>query len=161
VRDGDAVELAGRPVTVSRFEALAVRSRDEVLDVDVVVECSSGTYVRALARDLGTALGVGGHLVALRRTRVGPFDLSAALTLEELAAREDPVVLPLPEAVRAAMPVRAIDADEARTLSFGRSLAAAGIAGTYGAIGPDGNVAALLQENGGSARPVLVFAAAG
>ncbi len=85
VRDGEAVELAARPVTVSRFEALAFRRVGELLDVDVTVECSSGTYVRALARDLGAALGVGGHLTALRRTRVGPFTLDVARTLDDLA----------------------------------------------------------------------------
>ena len=161
-RAGEAVELPARPVTVVRFVAREFRRPDpELLDVDVEVECSSGTYVRALARDLGAALGVGGHLTALRRTRVGPFDLAAARTLDELAERPDPVTLPLPAAVRLAMPVRDIDADEARELSFGRALAAQGIAGTYGALAPDGSVAALLREDGDRARPVLVFAAAG
>ncbi len=84
VRAGEEVELAARPVTVSRFELLAVRRADGVLDLDVLVECSSGTYIRALARDLGAALGVGGHLTALRRTRVGPFGLAEAHTLPEL-----------------------------------------------------------------------------
>lgn len=161
VREGHEVALPARPVTVSRFEAVAFRREADVLDVDVVVECSSGTYVRALARDLGAALGIGGHLTALRRTRVGPFDLAAARTLDDLAALEDPVSLPLAEAVRTAMPVRAVDPDEARALSFGRPLAARGIPGTYGALGAGGEVLALLQEDGVHARPVLVFAAAG
>jgi tRNA pseudouridine55 synthase len=161
VRAGEPVVLAPRPVTVSRFELLAVRPAGEVLDVDVVVECSSGTYVRALARDLGRALGVGGHLTALRRTRVGPFGVDSARTLDELAALDDPVPLPLAEAVRAAMPVRAVDADEARALSYGRALAPCGLPGTYGAIAADGTVIALLAEDAAAARPVLVFAAAG
>ena len=161
-RAGEAVQLAARPITVSRFAATAFRRpAADLLDVDVEVECSSGTYVRALARDLGTALGVGGHLTALRRTRVGPFDIATARTLGQLAELADPVTLPLAAAVRQAMPVRDIDTDEARELSFGRALAAQGIEGTYGAIGPDGSVSALLREDGGRARPVLVFAAAG
>jgi tRNA pseudouridine55 synthase len=162
VREGEAVELAARPVTVSRFAALRfARPSPELLDVEVEVECSSGTYVRALARDLGAALGTGGYLTALRRTRVGPFDLAAARTLEQLAALPDPVTLPLPDAVRIAMPVREIDAGQARELSFGRPLPPAGIAGTYAALAPGGAVAALLREEDGRARPVLVFAAAG
>ena len=162
VRDGEAVELAARPVTVTRFEAVDfVRTTADLLDVVVEVECSSGTYVRALARDLGAALGVGGHLTTLRRTRVGPFTLAQAHTLDALAELDDPVTLPLAEAVRAAMPVRQIDEDEARALSYGKSIDAKAIAGTHAAIAPDGTVAALLVEDGGRARPVLVFAAAG
>lgn len=161
VRDGEAVELAARPVTVGRFAALAFRGIDSILDVDVAVECSSGTYVRALARDLGAALGVGGHLTALRRTRVGPFTLEQARTLDELAALEDPVTLPLSAAVRAAMPVRDVDDEQARELSYGRAIDAAGLAGTYAAITTEGIVAALLAEDAGRARPVLVFTPAG
>ncbi len=162
VRDGAAVELAARPVTVARFEATAfARPAPDLLDVDAVVECSSGTYVRALARDVGAALGVGGHLTALRRTRVGPFTLAQARTLDDLAELDDPVTLPLADAVRAAMPVREVSAGEARELSYGRALAPAGIAGTYAAVTVDGGVAALLREEDGHARPVLVFAPAG
>jgi tRNA pseudouridine55 synthase len=161
-RSGEPVELAARPVTVSRFEALAFGRPDpELLDVEVAVECTSGTYVRALARDLGAALGVGGHLTALRRTRVGPFTLDAARTLDDLAALDDPVTLPLAEAVRAAFPSRPISEDEARALSYGKALDPVGIAGTHGAFAPDGTVVALLREDGGPARPVLVFTAAG
>jgi len=159
-RAGEAVELAPRPVTVRRFEAVEFRRAGDVLDVDVLVECSSGTYVRALARDLGGALGVGGHLTALRRTRVGPFGLDTAVPLDRLAGQADPVTLPLAEAVRAALPVREIDAAEARELSFGRPLPACGIDATYGALAPDGAVIALLTEADGRARPVLVFAPA-
>jgi tRNA pseudouridine55 synthase len=162
VRDGEAVELPARPVTVTRFEGVSFsRPGADLLDVDVEVECSSGTYVRALARDLGRALGTGGHLTALRRTRVGPFTIDQAQTLDALAELADPVTLPLADAVRAAMPVRQIDDDEARALSYGKSLELSGIAGTHGAIAPDGTVAALLVEDGGRAKPVLVFAAAG
>jgi tRNA pseudouridine55 synthase len=162
VRDGETVELAARPVTVSLFEARGfARPSADLLDVDVRVECSSGTYVRALARDLGAALGVGGHLTALRRTRVGSFTLDSARTLEDLGELADPVSLPLPDAVRAAMAVREVDEAQARELSFGRALDAVGVDGVHGAIGPDGTVLALLQERDGRARPVVVFAAAG
>ena len=107
VRDGEAVELAARPVTVSRFDVLALRRPATTCSTSTSSSSARpGTYVRALARDLGAALGVGGHLTALRRTRVGPFDLDRARTLDELAELDDPVTLPLPDAVRAAMPVR-------------------------------------------------------
>ncbi|MDT4944577.1 MAG: tRNA pseudouridine55 synthase [Pseudonocardiales bacterium] len=162
VREGAAVELAARPVTVSRFEVTACRRPSaELLDADVQVECSSGTYVRALARDVGAALGVGGHLTTLRRTRVGPFTIEQARSLEALAGLPDPVTLPLIDAVRAAMPIREVDGEQARALSYGQALDPAGIVGTYGAVAPDGTVAALLLEDGERARPVLVFTPAG
>jgi tRNA pseudouridine55 synthase len=162
VRAGESVELAARPVTVRRFDALAFRRPEpELLDVEVEVECSSGTYVRALARDLGAALGVGGHLTALRRTRVGPFGLDVAHTLSNLETLPDPVALPLADAVRVAFPARDIDEAQARELSFGRQLPPAEIDGVYGAFAPDGSAVALLRETDGAARPVLVFAANG
>ena len=162
VRAGEDVVLEPRRVTVSRFAALAFRRpAPELLDVDVEVECSSGTYVRALARDVGAALGVGGHLTALRRTRVGPFSIELARTMEELAESTDPVNLPLAEAVRTAFAAREIDDAEARELSFGRPLTPRGIYGVHGAFAPDGTVVALLRETDGAARPVLVFAPAG
>jgi tRNA pseudouridine55 synthase len=159
VRDGESVELPARPVTVHRFDATGFERSGGFVDVDVEVQCSTGTYVRALARDLGRVLGVGGHLTLLRRTQVGAFGIDQALTLEQLATRADPVTVPMADAVRAAMPVRAVTSDELRELSFGRAVAAAGIAGTYAAISPDGTVAALLRDQGGSARPVIVFTA--
>lgn len=162
VRAGEVVELAARPVTVSRFELVGpIRSEGPFLDLEVKVDCSSGTYIRALARDLGAGLMVGGHLTRLRRTRVGPFELAQAHTLDELAELADPVTLPLPAAIAAAMPVRSLTEDEARELSFGRFIAGIGLPGTYGGIGPDGTAVALLAESGGTARPVLGFTPAG
>lgn len=162
VREGVAVELDARAVTVSRFEARGfARPAPDLFDVDVLVECSSGTYVRALARDLGAALGVGGHLIALRRTRVGPFGLDTARSLDELAGLGDPITLPLAEAVRAAMPVREVATHEARALSHGQAIERHGVAGTYGALTADGTVIALLREDGELARPVLVFTPSG
>ena len=120
VRAGEEVELAA-PAGDGRPAGPAGRRRPapELLDLDVAVDCSSGTYVRALARDLGAALGVGGHLTALRRTRVGPFTLADALTLEQLAERADPVPVPLDAAVAAAFPRRDLDAAAAARLAHG------------------------------------------
>lgn len=162
VRAGEQVALAPRRVTVSRLELVGSRRpTDDLLDLDVEAECSSGTYVRALARDLGAGLGVGGHLTALRRTRVGPFGLDQALTLDELAGRADPVAVPLDAAVAAAFPRRDVDAAAADRLGHGGKLSPTGLTGTYGAFDPDGHVVALVQERDGVARPVVVFAAAG
>jgi tRNA pseudouridine55 synthase len=128
----------------------------DLLDVAVEVRCSSGTYIRALARDMGEALGVGGHLTRLRRTRVGPYDLSAAHTLDELADQLS--VLPLAQAAAAAFPARELTADEARSLSHGGRLpGAGGETGPVAAFGPDGTLIALVQEKDGVARPLAVF----
>ena len=154
VRAGEQVELAARSVVVSRLDLLARRGDD----LDVAVECTSGTYVRALARDLGTALGVGAHLTALRRTRVGPFDLGAARTLEQHA--EQLALVPLDAAVAASFPRRELDADEAVALSYGKRLAPTGVPGTLGAFAPDGRCIALLEDRDDAARPVVVFAPA-
>ena len=154
VRAGETVELKGRAVTVSRLEVLARRGEE----LDVVVECTSGTYVRALARDLGAALGVGGHLTALRRTRVGPFDLGAARTLEQHA--EALAVVPLGDAVAASFPRRELTGSEALDLSYGKKLAPSGVVGTLGAFAPDGRCIALVEDTGGVARASVVFAPA-
>ncbi len=162
VRAGEDVVLEGRAVTVKRFEALAFRRpANEVLDVDVAVDCTSGTYVRALARDLGTSLGVGGHLTALRRTRVGGFTLEHASSLETLAELENPVGLSLSDAIAAAFPVREISFEEADEISYGRSLTLGGLDGLYGVLTPDRSPVALLQDASGRGRPVLVFIARG
>jgi len=159
VRAGEEVVLPARPVTVSAFTLLARRG-DDLADLDVVVECSSGTYVRALARDLGAALGVGGHLTALRRTRVGPFRLEHARTLPELEAAPG-LSLELADAVAVAFARRDVDADAAAALAHGRPLPVAGLSGTYGVFAPDGRVLALVAERDGAARPVVVLAPAG
>jgi tRNA pseudouridine55 synthase len=155
VRAGEEVVLAARPVTVSVFDLLARRGAD----LDVVVECSSGTYVRALARDLGAGLGVGGHLTALRRTRVGPFVLDRARTLEQLEA--DPTLsLPLDAAVAVAFPRRDLDAPAAADVRHGRPLPASGLPGVHGAFAPGGRVLALMRDDADRARPVVVLAPA-
>ncbi|HET8614397.1 MAG TPA: tRNA pseudouridine(55) synthase TruB [Actinomycetales bacterium] len=159
VRSGEQVALAARPVTVHRFEVLARREVTDdgcpAVDLEVEVEVSSGCYVRALARDLGAALGVGGHLTALRRTRVGPYGLEAARSLDVLARQL--AVLPLADAASAIFPVRRLDAAEAATLRFGQRVTASGLGdGPVAALGPDGDLVALLEDRAGQARSLLV-----
>lgn len=164
-REGHQVELAPRVVRVERFDVLAVRREGPFVDVDVEVDCSSGTYIRALARDLGQSLrvderedsGVGGHLTALRRTRVGGFGLDQARTLDELA--EEPLLsYTLDQACLLAFPRRDITAEQADDARHGRALPAAGIAGVYAATAPDGRVIALLQDGGADrTRSVVVI----
>ncbi len=156
-RQGEAPVLAARPVTVREFAIGGLRPAGDVLDVDARVVCSSGTYIRALARDLGDALGVGGHLTMLRRTRVGPYGLGEARTLDDLAA--DLRVIPLGQAAAAAFPARQLTGGEAAALSHGGALAATGDGspGPVAAFGPDGTFIALIEDKGGRARPVAVF----
>ncbi|GAA3568779.1 tRNA pseudouridine(55) synthase TruB [Amycolatopsis ultiminotia] len=156
VRAGEEVVLPPRPVTVHRFDVLAVRREDDRIELDAVVECSSGTYVRALARDLGAGLGVGGHLKALRRTTVGPFTLARARTLDQLAATPE-LSLDLDEAVATAFPRRDLDAVTAKAIQYGRRIPAAGIEGTYGLFAPDGHVLALASDTDGVTRSVVVL----
>ncbi|BCN63529.1 tRNA pseudouridine(55) synthase TruB [Prescottella equi] len=159
IRAGEEVTLAARPVTVSRFDVLARRDvpgdSGGFVDLDVDVDCSSGTYIRALARDLGAALGVGGHLTALRRTSVGPFTLEHARTLEQLT--EDPAVsLDIDQAAQTAFPHRQISAAEAESISQGRWLEPIGRKEIYAAIDPSGHTIALIQERGKRASSVMV-----
>lgn len=160
-RAGEDVRLAARPVTVSRFDILARRDTGDFVDIDVEVECSSGTYVRALARDLGAALGVGGHLTALRRMRVGPFTLDHARTLDELAVAAEsgaPLLsLGIDDAVRTAFPHRSISAAEAESLRDGRWLEPLGVKGVHAALTEDGTAIALLEEKGKRASSVMVI----
>ncbi|WP_278312861.1 tRNA pseudouridine(55) synthase TruB [Lolliginicoccus levis] len=156
VRSGEDVTLPSRAVTITRFEVVEARQAGELLDIDVEVECSSGTYIRALARDLGSALGVGGHLTRLRRTQVGPFSLDDARTLEQLA--EQPAMsLTLDEAISRAFPVRQVSEGEARELRHGKWLEPTGeFAGVHGAVDAEGTAWALLEEKGRRASPVFV-----
>jgi tRNA pseudouridine55 synthase len=157
VRSGEDVALEARPVTVSRLDLLGARRHGQVVDLDVDVACTSGTYVRALARDLGAGLGVGGHLTALRRTAVGAFTLAEAATLEQLAERDDPVTLPLAAAAERCFQRREADEAEARVLAHGGPLRPVGIPGPYAVFAPDGTVLAVVRERDGKARPELVL----
>jgi tRNA pseudouridine55 synthase len=178
VRAGEPVNLAARPVTVNRFDLVdPVRPGDGVLDLDVVVECSSGTYVRALARDLGDALAVGGHLTALRRTRVGPFAVASAVDVYAgpVPARGERTPFPAgladtvagsliaaADAARTAFPVRTASTEEAAELRYGRPLVPVGLPGTYAVLDQSGRtLLALVREEDGRARPVVVLDAAG
>ena len=155
-RSGTPPQLAARTVTVREIAVADVRPAGDLLDVDVNVTCSSGTYIRAIARDVGTALGVGGHLTALRRTRVGPDTAADARTLDELA--ESFEVIPLAEAAAAVFPRRDLTADEAAKLAHGGRLPAVGRdSGPVAAFSPDGILVALLTEEQGEARSLAVF----
>ncbi|MBO1416435.1 tRNA pseudouridine(55) synthase TruB [Streptomyces sp. FH025] len=170
VREGEDFELAARPTTIHSFtvheqRAAVAEDGTPVIDLDVTVECSSGTYIRALARDLGAGLGVGGHLTALRRTKVGPYGVESARTLEQLEAAvtgESATgleVLPIAEAAAAAFPRWDLDEDSAKKLSHGARLKAPGLGvdGPIAVFGPDGRFLALVEEKGGQAKPVAVF----
>jgi tRNA pseudouridine55 synthase len=160
IRAGESVELTARRVTVSEFEVLARRDDADagvrVVDLDVRVVCSSGTYVRALARDLGARVGVGGSLTALRRTRVGPYGLAQARKLTD-----DFSMMPLAEAARLAFPARELSDDEARRLAHGIRLPAIGLGrAPAAAFAPDGSLVAVISEEGPLARPLVVLAPA-
>jgi tRNA pseudouridine55 synthase len=158
-RAGAAPELKARPVTVYEFTVTGIRHDGDFLDIDATVRCSSGTYIRALARDLGAALGTGGHLTRLRRTRVGGYRVADARTLEQLAEHFE--VLPLAQAAAAAFPRRELTGDEAGRLAHGGRLDPAGGAADgepTAAYAPDGTLIALITEESGQARPLVVFA---
>jgi tRNA pseudouridine55 synthase len=156
VRAGESVVLAARHVTVSAFVVVAVRRQGRLIDVDVHVECSTGTYVRALARDVGAGLGVGGHLTRLRRTRVGPFGLEASHTLDELAT--DLAVIPLDAAAATGFPTYTIGEDQVAAVRNGRTIQALlGAAGPVALLSEDGHFLALYEQRGPLAQAVAVF----
>jgi len=151
VRDGEDVVLKARPVTVHALDVHDQRPVGDCVDVDITVRCSSGTYIRAIARDVGAALGVGGHLTALRRTAVGSFTLEQANTdLDHLD------VLPIAAAARASFPSLDLDADQAQAVRFGRPLPLA-IDDLTAVFAPDGEFLALYRSEGSTARPAAVF----
>lgn len=152
VRDGEQVELKARPVTIHELVVHEVA----LPDVRISVRCSSGTYIRAIARDLGAALGVGGHLTALRRTAVGSFDLSVARTLEQLG--DDFSLVPIAEAARASFASVDLDDEQAAHVRFGRGLDLILPGdGPHAVFAPDGEFLALYEQRGEQARPVAVF----
>jgi len=169
VRSGDEVKLAARPVTIFRFEVLG-QPRIETgtgdaagrtfVDIDVIVDCSSGTYIRALARDLGAALGVGGHLTALRRTRIGRYSIAQAHTEEALQAtsREQLPILPAAEAARAQFEVRELTEAEVVDLGHGKRIRAVGEGNEpVAAIAPSGRLVAMLTRSGKDLKSLVVF----
>ena len=154
VREGEDVVLPPRPIIVRTFEVVASRPDGPFLDVDVRVECSSGTYVRALARDLGARLGVGGHLSALRRTAVGPYTLADARTLDQLG--EEFAMMPIATAARAAFSSLELDDSQAADVRVGRSLDLA-LDTLTAVFAPDGEFLALYEPRAGAAKAVAVF----
>lgn len=171
VREGVDVILPERPVTVHELSVADVRISGEgpetVAEADISVHCSSGTYIRSIARDVGEALGVGGHLSALRRTSAGPFAVSEARTLDELFAVRDntdtspELTMSLDEAMSTCFPVRGVSDAEGDALSLGKWLSPVGMRGVYAAVTPDGRAVALLEEKGARAASVFVARPAG
>lgn len=152
-RRGVEVELKAREVEVTRLDALAFRLGEGVLDVDIDVECSSGTYVRAIARDMGKILGVGGHLTALRRTRIGDYDLSVAVELGEFP----PAMMSMADAAKRSFPCVTVDSRMATDIGYGRRLDIAVPADVSGILSPTGELLALYRPDGSGARPVAVL----
>ncbi len=159
VRDGEQVELKARPVTVHDLDVLDTYPAGAVFDVDIRVRCSSGTYIRAIARDLGAALGVGGHLTVLRRTSVGPFGLDETHTLDQLA--EELRLLPIDVTARRCFPSYDLGQEQARDVGFGRKLEVTLPAtGPVAVFAPDGSFLALYQQDGPFAKAIAVFTSA-
>jgi tRNA pseudouridine55 synthase len=160
VRAGQSVELSERPVTVSRFDVLDRRETEvdgvACLALRVIIECSSGTYVRALARDLGAALEVGGHLTALRRTRVGAFTLNEAQTLEE--TERELKIIPIEHVVRSSFATLIVNETQARQIGNGRRLPGVCLPdGTTAMLNEAGSFLALYRQEGPDAVAQAVF----
>ena len=150
VRQGKEVDIPAREVNIYSLDILSI-NRDKFLDIEIAVECSAGTYIRSIARDLGEALNVGGHLIALRRIEVAPFYEKEAQSIDECEIR------PLVTTISQIMPTRSIDLLEQRELSFGRALSKSNFEGPGVAISPDGMVAAIIENREYGAQPLAVF----
>ena len=159
VRAGESFELEARSVTISQLDILAIRHLAATTQVDIEVTCSAGTFIRAIARDLGDGLGVGGHLSALRRTRVAGFSEKDAVSFEDLKAQKF-TALSLSDVARVTFTPRELSLDEVKELSFGRPLSENGNTVINAAMSPDNHLIALLKDEGGKAKPIAVFAAA-
>ena len=159
VRAGEKFELDARSITISQLDVRDIRRHEETIDIDIEVTCSAGTFIRAIARDLGDALHVGGHLSALRRTRVATFSQDQALSIAQLQSG-DFQPLDLAAVARSIFAVREISLEEVLELSYGRSLTAHGDALIHAALSPDNRLIALLRDHEGRAKPLAVFAAA-
>ena len=159
VRAGEVFELAARTITISSLNVLEIRRPGSRIEIDIDVTCSAGTFIRAIARDLGSDLQVGGHLSVLRRTRVASFPISQASSFEELKAQTF-TPLALSDVARATFQVRELALDEVSELSFGRALASNPSDEIFAALSPDDRLIALLKNESGKAKPIAVFAAA-
>jgi len=158
-RSGEEFELPARKVTISQLDILDIRRKEATTLVDVAVTCSAGTYIRAIARDLGAELKVGGHLNVLRRTRVAGFTLDQSVGIDQLKGGNFST-LDLADVARATFPVRELDLEEVNELSFGRPLSPNEADEIYAALSPDNRLIALLKNSVDKAKPVAVFAAA-
>jgi tRNA pseudouridine55 synthase len=159
VRSGEDVVLPSREVTITQLDVTAIRRIEKGIEVDIDVTCSAGTFIRAIARDCGDALGVGGHLNSLRRSRVAGFGLGKAVSIAQLKSAEF-TTLDLADVARSTFSVREIAMDEKLELSFGRTLTANPDHQIYAGISAANELIALLQNVGGKAKPIAVFAAA-
>jgi len=159
VRAGEVFELAARTITIFALDILEIRHLGARIEIDIDVTCSAGTFIRAIARDLGDDLQVGGHLSALRRTRVAGFPISQAISFEDLKAQSF-TPLELADVARATFQVRELALDEVQELSFGRPLSVNATEAIYAALSPDDRLIALLKNESGKAKPIAVFAAA-
>ena len=159
VRAGEVFELAARTITISSLDILEIRRVKSRIEVDIDVTCSAGTFIRAIARDLGSDLKVGGHLSALRRTRVAGFPISQAISFDELKAQTF-TPLALSDVARATFQVRELGLDEVSELSFGRPLVSNSSDQLFAALSPDDRLIALLKNESGKAKPIAVFASA-
>jgi tRNA pseudouridine55 synthase len=158
-RSGEEFELPARKVTISQLDILGIRRKEATTLIDIAVTCSAGTYIRAIARDLGAELKVGGHLNVLRRTRVAGFTLDKAVDVAQLKGGNF-TTLGLADVARATFPVRELDLEEVNELSFGRPLKVNATEELTAALSPDNRLIALLKNSADKAKPVAVFAAA-
>ena len=159
VRSGEEVVLPSREVTISSLEIIQIRRLGDRIEIDIEVTCSAGTFIRAIARDCGDSLGVGGHLNSLRRTRIAGFGLDRAVTLDRLKSKSFDT-LEIADVARATFAVREIALDEKIELSFGRALEANPDTKIYAGIDGSNQLIALLQNVDGRAKPLAVFAPA-
>ena len=159
VRAGEVVELTAREVTISQLDILNIRYFESTIEVDIEVTCSAGTFIRAIARDCGSALGVGGHLSSLRRSRVASFGLTQAISLTQLKSG-DFTPSALSDVARTVFAPRELALDECQELSFGRSLASNPTDDIYAGLSGDNQLVALLANKDGLAKPIAVFAPA-
>jgi len=159
VRAGETFELEARQVTITQLDILAIRHLEKTTEVDIEVTCSAGTFIRAIARDLGDELKVGGHLSSLRRTRVAGFTEKDAVSFEDLKAQNF-TALALADVARITFTPRELTLEEVQELSFGRALSENGNTVINAALSPDNRLIALLKDEGDKAKPIAVFAAA-
>ena len=146
VRDGETVDLPPREVVISKIEILSIEYLEEAILVRVVVDCSAGTYIRAIARDLGEALSVGGHLTALRRSLVSPFSIS------EAGGIDDSAIIETAGGISRILPIRLLDFEEMNEISFGRSIGSNPAEGIFAALSPANSFAALLENKESSGK---------